>query len=136
MLRPMLKYALVMVIASYSVSLSVLGPSFAQSPSDQVRVDELEKSFRQFLSEYWQEMKQRNSVYLRAVHPKLPGEAHEFFFDVTLDMMRYAEATEGVEPTIVCQDFSVCKVVYPQPNNSWAAQRFILHDGAWRWLDQ
>ena len=97
---------------------------------------DLEGKFRQFLSEYWPQIKARNPDYLKAVHPKLPVEAYGFFFDVTLDMMQYAEKNEAVEPKVECQDFNVCKVIYPQPNDSWAAQRFILHQGAWRWLDQ
>ena len=97
---------------------------------------DVEGSFRQFLKEYWPQMKARNSNYLKTVHPKLPAEAYGFFFDVTLNMMLYAETNEAVEPKIECQDFNVCKVIYPQPNDSWAAQRFILHHGAWRWFDQ
>lgn len=81
-------------------------------------------------------MRARNTAYLKAVHPKLPAETCAFFFDVTLNMMRYADENETVEPKIECQDFNVCKVVYPQPNDSWAAQRFIRHEGDWRWLDQ
>jgi len=97
---------------------------------------DVEAKFQEFLKEYWPQMKARNATYLKAVHPKLPTEAYELFFDVTLNMMQYAEKNEGVEPKIECQDFKVCKVVYPQPNDSWAAQRFISHEGAWRWLDQ
>jgi hypothetical protein len=97
---------------------------------------DVEDSFRQFLGEYWPQMKARNSDYLKTVHPKLPAEAYDFFFDITLAMMQYAETNEAVEPKIECQDFNVCKVIYPQPNDSWAAQRFILYQGAWRWLDQ
>jgi len=97
---------------------------------------DVEDSFRQFLGEYWPQMKARNSDYLKTVHPKLPAEAYDFFFDVTLNMMRYAETNEAVEPKIECQDFNVCKVIYPQPNDSWAAQHFVLHQGVWRWLNQ
>ena len=112
--------------------LAVLQSSFAATQGD---VD-VEGSFRQFLGEYWPQMKARNADYLKTVHPKLPAEAYGFFFDATLGMMQYAETNEAVEPKIECQDFNVCKVIYPQPNDSWAAQRFILHQGAWRWLDQ
>ena len=112
------------------------GPSLAQSAANQEILDALDVQFRRFLNEYWQHIKQRNSAYLAKLHPKLPREAHDLFFDVTLDMMIHAEATEGLEPKIECQEFGVCKVIYPQPNDSWAAQRFILHDGTWRWLDQ
>ena len=97
---------------------------------------DMEGSFRQFLGEYWPQMKARNSDYLKTVHPKLPAEAYDFFFDVTLNMMQYVETNQTIDPKIECQDFNVCKVIYPQPNDSWAAQRFILHQGAWRWLDQ
>ncbi len=79
-------------------------------------------------------MRRRNGAYLKSVHPKLPDEMYDFFFDVTLQMMQFSE-DEDLEPTIECQEFKVCKVVYPQPNDSWAAQRFISHEGAWRWLD-
>ena len=60
---------------------------------------------------------------------------NDFFFDVTLQMMNFSEE-RGLERTIECQEFKVCKVVYPQPDDSWAAQRFILYEGDWRWLDQ
>ena len=119
-----------------AVTLVVPGPPPAQSAADQESSGALGAQFQQFLSQYWQEVKQRNSAYLATVHPKLPTDAHEFFFDVTLNMMSHVETTQGIEPRIECQDFNVCKVIYPQPNDSWAAQRFILHDGNWRWLDQ
>lgn len=96
----------------------------------------VEGKFRQFLTEYWEQIEARNADYLRVVHPKLPAVAYDLFFDVTRNMMQFAEKNEALEPKIECQDFNVCKVVYPQPNDSWAAQRFILHEGAWRWLDQ
>lgn len=113
-------------------------PASAQSSStsDQGSRDEVEGNFRQFLNQYQLEMRARNTAYLKAVHPKLPAETYAFFFDVTLNMMRYADENNEVEPKIECQDFNICKVVYPQPNDSWAAQRFIRHDGDWRWLDQ
>ncbi len=98
--------------------------------------NELEDGFRQFLDVYWSEIRNRDGAYLQSVHPELPAEMHNFFFDVTSDMMRYSDEKPGVEPAIECQEFNICKVIYPQPNNSWAAQRFILHEGAWRWLDQ
>ena len=49
---------------------------------------------------------------------------HDLFFDATLQMMDFSEET-GLERTIECQEFNVCKVVYPQPNDSWAAQRLF-----------
>jgi len=60
---------------------------------------------------------------------------YNFFFDVTLEMMKYS-VDEGLEPTIECQEYKVCKVIYRQPNESWAAQQFILHENSWRWLGQ
>ena len=96
---------------------------------------ELERSFQEFLQEYRHEMRRRNGTYLKSVHPKLPDEMYDFFFDVTLQMMQFSE-DEDLEPALECEEFQVCKVIYPQPNNSWAAQRFIFHEGAWRWLDQ
>ena len=127
-----------MVAAACLVISAAPKPVSAQSSStsDQSSRDDLEENFRQFLSQYRLEVRARNTAYLKAVHPKLPAEMHAFFFDVTLNMMRYADENEGVEPKIECQDFSICKVVYPQPNDSWAAQRFIRHEGDWRWLDQ
>ena len=59
---------------------------------------------------------------------------HGFFFNITLQMMNFSEERD-LERTIECQEFKVCKVVYPQSNDSWAAQRFILYEGDWRWLD-
>ncbi len=111
---------------------------FAQLPlaAAQDGSNELAVKFQAFLGEYQPQMKARNADYLKSVHPKLPAEAYDFFFDVTLNMMKYAEETEGAEPKIECQEFNVCRVIYPQPNDSWAAQRFILHEGNWRWLDQ
>lgn len=127
-----------MVVAACLVISSAPKPVSAQSSSasDQGSRDDVKESFRQFLDKYQLEMRARNTAYLKTVHPKLPAETHAFFFDVTLNMMRYADENEGVEPKIECQDFNICKVVYPQPNDSWAAQRFIRHAGNWRWLDQ
>ena len=110
----------------------------AQSPQERAGngENELETRFRQFLESYRPGIQKRNRTYLQSVHPRLPEGMYDFFFDVTLDMMRYSDENAEVEPTIECQDFDICKIVYPQPNDSWAAQRFILHEGAWRWLDQ
>jgi len=117
---------------------AVLGPSWSahsQIAEGSEPSNELEQSFRAFLQDYRREMKRRNGSYLQSVHPKLPLDMHDFFFDVTLQMMQFSEQ-EGLEPTIDCQEFQVCKVIYPQPNNSWAAQQFILYENRWRWLGQ
>ncbi len=130
------------LLAALVLLLSAVLPcsqhSLAQSlpaPSQEIS-EELEERFQQFLDGYWPEIKKRNHAYLNSVHPILPEGMYDFFFDITLDMMRHSEENTGIEPTIECQDFEICKVVYPQPNDSWAAQRFILHEDAWRWLDQ
>ena len=113
----------------------LMSPVRSQATQESETTKELERSFRAFLDDYWQEIRRRNRTYIESVHPKLPSEMHDFFFDLTLQMMNFSE--EGVlERTIECQDFKVCKVVYPQPNDGWAAQRFILYEGDWRWLDQ
>jgi hypothetical protein len=113
------------------LSLSAL----AQTTPDTMATGDLERSFRAFLQDYRPEMKRRNATYLKSVHPKLPDEMQDFFFDITLQMMRYSDE-RGLDPAIECQEFKVCKVVYPQPDGGWAAQRFILSDDRWRWLDQ
>lgn len=94
-----------------------------------------EESFRAFLQEYWAEIKDRDKEYLKSIHPELPEDMYDFFFDATLQMMEYSE-DKNLERTIDCVDLDICKVTYPQPNDSWAAQQFIRHDGAWRWLPQ
>lgn len=53
---------------------------------------------------------------------------HDFFFDATMAMMRCADE-QGLEPDIECKEYEVCKVTWPQPGGSWAAQSFIRHDG-------
>ena len=53
----------------------------------------------------------------------------DFFFDMTLDMMKHAKEA-GLEPEITCREYGVCKVIWPQPGDSWAAQSFIKHEGA------
>ena len=107
----------------------------AQTSSGTNITDELAHSFQEFLREYAAELKLRNIDYLKSVHPNLPEHMSDFFIDVTLDMMKYSEA-EDLNPTIECQEYGVCKVTYPQPNNSWAAQQFIFYENSWRILDQ
>lgn len=122
----------------FLLSAAVLMPSsstLSQETEGTVTMGELERSFETFLQEYQPEMKRRNGVYLKSVHPKLPEEMYDFFFDVTQQMMQFSEE-QGLEPTIECQEFKVCKAIYPQPNDSWAAQRFIFYENSWRWLEQ
>lgn len=33
-----------------------------------------------------------------------------------------------------CKKYKICKVTWPPPEDSWAAQSFIKHEGAWRIL--
>jgi len=129
---------LLAIVIAILTGFSAAGGSLAQSKEQRASGDrtKLETDFQHFLDDYWLHVRQRDREFLRLVHPKLPQEMYEFFFDVTLDMVRHSEARAGIEPSIECQEFNVCKVVYPQPNDSWAAQRFILHRGAWQWLDQ
>ena len=120
------------------IGFSAEDGSLAQSKEQRASGDlaKLETDFQRFLDDYWQHVRRRDREFLQSVHPKLPQEMYDFFFNVTLDMMRHSEGRGSIEPSIECQEFNVCKVVYPQPNDSWAAQRFIVHQGAWQWLDQ
>lgn len=129
-----------LAVAGFALLLLAIGSSFtarAQSGdrADFASVAEIETSFQNFLAEYRREIKRRNRAYLGNVHPSLPGEMHDLFLDITINMMKFSE-DNGLEPAIECRDYAVCKVVYTQPDNSWAAQQFIFHNGAWRWLDQ
>ena len=45
---------------------------------------------------------------------------------------RQAKATD----VVTALRAAVAEFGCPQPNDSWAAQRFIWHEGNWRWLDQ
>ncbi len=92
-----------------------------------------ESDFRSFFETYVQEVRERDADYLGSVHPELPTEMHEFFFDLTQDMMKHADE-QGLEPSIDCEEYDVCKVTWPQPGDSWAAQSFIRHEGSWRFL--
>jgi hypothetical protein len=95
--------------------------------------NDVEADFRAFLETYVQEIKQRNTEYLVNVHPDLPADMHDFFLEATQSMMKYADE-QGIEPTIECREYNVCKVTWPQPGGSWAAQSFIRHEGVWRFL--
>ena len=93
----------------------------------------IEPDFRTFLETYVQAIEQRDTAYLLGVHPDLPSDMHGFFFDVTQEMMQYA-GEQGLEPTIECTEYNVCKTTWPQLGGSWAAQSFIRHEGEWRFL--
>lgn len=95
----------------------------------------LEESFNGFLKTYIKEIKKGNRDYLAAVHPNLPGEIHDFFIEITINMMKHSDE-EGLSPEITCRDYDICKVTWTQADGSWAAQSFILHESKWRWLDQ
>ena len=125
-------FAVILLMAPAFGPFSSALPQTSEGPE---AASELARSFETFLQVYRHEIKRRNGPYLKSLHPKLPEEMHDFFFDVTLQMMRFSEE-QGLRPTVECQEFKVCKVVYPQPNDSWAAQRFILYENSWRWLDQ
>lgn len=122
--------------AALMLSLGLATAAHAQSPGGAgPTVADIEASFRTFLAEYRREIKRRNRDYLARVHPSLPAEMRDFFLDVTIDMMKHSDET-GTAPQIDCQEYAVCKATYTQPGDTWAAQSFIFHDGAWRWLDQ
>lgn len=118
-----------------SPSLTLSPPVLSQTTAKPDGMGELKRSFGSFLRVYRDEIRRRNAIYLESAHPKLPEKMYDFFFDVTIRMMRFSEQ-QGLMPTIECQEFKVCKAVYPQPNGSWAAQRFVLYESRWRWLDQ
>ena len=107
---------------------------FTPLPVSGDEIPELESSFNGFLGTYIKEIKSGNTSYLKAVHPKLPEEQYDFFLNITLNMMKYAHENT-LSPTVTCREFNICKAVWPQPANSWAAQSFIRHEGVWRWLD-
>jgi hypothetical protein len=96
---------------------------------------DMERSFQKFLAEYREQIHRRDTEYLETVHPKLPAEMYDFFINVTLQMMRHSEEN-SLEPEVECREYGTCKAIYTQPDGSWAAQSFILYEGAWRWLDQ
>jgi hypothetical protein len=98
-------------------------------------IKSLKADFQDFLPTYIEAVKERDAAFLYRVHPDLPKEMTDFFFDLTQDMMNYAE-TNGLQPTITCKEYGVCKVTWPQPEDHWAAQSFIRHEGRWRWLSE
>jgi hypothetical protein len=97
-------------------------------------LSELEGNFKGFLQTYVKEIKQGNRDYLAAIHPNLPEEMYDFFIDVTRNMMKYSDE-KGLSPEITCRDYNICKATWTQPDGSWAAQTFILHEGKWLWLE-
>ena len=112
------------------VLISLTAPAIS---AEGERVESLTAEFQDFLPVYIQAIKQRDADFLATVHPDLPKEMTDFFFDLTLDMMRHAEAN-GLQPSVTCKEYGVCKVTWPQPDDHWAAQSFIRHEGQWRWL--
>jgi hypothetical protein len=128
-------FLLIFLLISAGSSLAMPSPAHSQATQGTDATGALTRSFQEFLLHYWPDIRSRNATYLKSVHPKLPEEMHHFFFDVTLQMMQFSDE-QGLDPKLECQEFKVCQVIYPQPNDSWAAQRFILHDDTWRWLDQ
>lgn len=94
----------------------------------------LKTDFQEFLGTYIEAVKIRDKQFLGTIHPNLPEDMYEFFFDVTQNMMSFAQE-EGLAPDIECREYNVCKVTWPQPGDSWAAQTFIRHEGKWRWLE-
>ena len=95
----------------------------------------LKKDFQQFLPTYIQHVREKDRSFLATIHPELPEEMYDFFFDATLNMMRYARSHD-LQPDVTCKDYGVCTVTWPQPKNSWAAQTFIRHEEHWRWLSE
>ena len=106
---------------------------FPAGCSNKGQGDDLESDFQRFLDSYIHEIHERNTDYLREVHPDLPPEMQDFFLDATLQMMMHAEE-QGLEPSVECREYEVCKVTWPQSGGSWAAQEFIRHEGAWHFL--
>jgi len=117
--------------------LFVTEATHAQSPetSNTATIAQLEENFQEFLTKYRREIKQRNQSYLSGVHPSLPNDLYDLFLNISNDMMKFSDEN-GIAPKIECKEYNVCKVIYTQPNDNWAAQQFILHNGAWRWLEQ
>jgi len=99
------------------------------------RAESLKADFQDFLPTYIEAINNRDADFLATVHPELPTEMTDFFFDLTLDMMSYAE-TNGLQPSVACKTYGVCKVTWPQPEGHWAAQTFIRHEGRWLWLSE
>lgn len=125
--------SLSLIAALASLLLITLTAPAIAAKGDQV--ESLKADFQDFLPTYIEAVKKRDADFLAGVHPDLPKEMTDFFFDLTQDMMRYAE-TNGLQPSITCKTYGVCKVTWPQPEDHWAAQSFIRHEGKWRWLSE
>lgn len=123
--KPVVAALIGLLLLSWSV------PGLALGRDDGVLA--LRSDFEQFLPTYVQAVKQGNVAFLARIHPDLPPEMVDFFFDLTQGMMRHAEQHD-LQPEIECRAYGVCTVTWPQPQGHWAAQSFIRHDGKWRWL--
>ena len=97
-------------------------------------ISELQSSFQTFMGIYIREIKRGNTDYVKTVHPNLPGEMRRLFVGTTIDIMRYAEEN-GLSPEIACRENEICKIIWPQPRDSWAPQTFVRHNGNWQWLE-
>ena len=93
----------------------------------------IEDDFRVFLKDYVAHIESRDRSFLHTVNPELPEDMNDFFFDVTMNMMKHAK-DEGLDPTVNCKEYGVCTVTWPLSDGSWAAQSFIRHDGKWQFL--
>ena len=132
---PLIKLA--SFLCAFVIGLFVTEAAHAQTSetSNTATIAQLEEGFQEFLTEYRREIKQRNKDFLVGVHPSLPNEMYDLFFNISIDMMKFSDEN-GVAPKIECKEYNACKVIYSQPNDNWAAQQFIFHNGAWRWLEQ
>ena len=83
------------IAAIFCIIQFLVAPTFAAGVDSSV----LEDGFRSFLKTYIIQIKQRNTEYLRTVHPKLPADMYDFFFDLTLGMMNYA-SEKSLSPDI------------------------------------
>lgn len=111
---------------------AVLLPTGAVRPQAE-NVPALEHDFRMFFERYRDAIEQRDVAFLRRAHPDLPEDMHDFFLDLTDDMMAYGRR-RGIAPTFECEEYEVCKVIFAQPGDTKAWQTFIRHEGMWRWL--
>jgi hypothetical protein len=96
--------------------------------------EELEADFREFLQEYRRRMEARDRAYLKTIHPELPEDYYDLFFDATEDMSAHTRDRPS-DRSVECDRFQICKITYPQPENHWASQRFIRQEGEWFWLE-
>lgn len=125
-------FCILLVFALWVPGPAVAAPAHAAEASE---AQQLKADFQDFLSVYIRKMEEKDTDFLARVHPELPGELYDFFFDATQAMMRHAQKN-GLPPDIACKDYGVCTATWPQPGDSWAAQSFIRHEGTWRWLSE